>query len=461
MKRFKNVFLFTLIAILALSVTISAFPYNAEYPYGFSSVANNQQEINDFIWQEWEQWKSERITSQGAGGYRRVQRCAADDFDSVSEGLAYGMLLAVYFNEQDLFDDLYGYVSLYKNSRGLMGWQIDAQGNIVGSGGANAATDADEDIALALIFADSVWGSNASVNYEQEARNFLDALMAYCVEPGTYVLKPGDVWGGSNVTNPSYFAPAWYKVFADFSGNQDWLRVVDSSYDIVENVKNFNSGTGLVPDWCRADGSQASGMGYDFSYDAIRYPWRTAIDYSWYGDQRAKTNVDLSNQFFNNIGVNNLNAVYTITGQPSGSPANATFVSMIAAGSMTGYNMNFAQDLLELNIATKDSGPQYNYYGNSLRLLSLLYMSGNFPNLYEYDGSDPDDPDDPDPEVILGDVNGDGLVNSMDYTLLSRYILSEITEFPCENGVIAADINEDSVVDSRDLSLLGRIILGN
>ena len=62
------------------------------------------------------------------------------------------MILAVYFDDQ-LFDDLYGYVKTYHNGNGLMGWQIDSNGNIVGSGGKDCASDADEDMALALVFA--------------------------------------------------------------------------------------------------------------------------------------------------------------------------------------------------------------------------------------------------------------------------------------------------------------------
>ena len=44
------------------------------------------------------------------------------------------------------------------------------------------------------------------------------------VEPGTYVIKPGDTWGGTSCTNPSYFAPAWYRIFADFTGNLHGIR---------------------------------------------------------------------------------------------------------------------------------------------------------------------------------------------------------------------------------------------
>ena len=130
------------------------FPYDAKYPYGtFSSLADNQSTAVSLLRSEWEQWKSAHITTSGARGYKRVQRDASSNFDTVSEGLGYGMLLAVYFGEQQLFNDLYNYVKCYLNSNGLMSWHIDSSGNIIGTGGVGAATDSDEDIAVSLVFA--------------------------------------------------------------------------------------------------------------------------------------------------------------------------------------------------------------------------------------------------------------------------------------------------------------------
>lgn len=443
--------LFLIVVLPLLSKIVYSFPYNETYPYGFSSAAKNQQAANEFLIQEWEDWKRNFVTQDGASGYKRVQRDASTNYDTVSEGLGYGLLFSVYFDDRQLFDALYNYVKLYLNNNGLMCWHIDASGNVTAhDGGYGAATDADEDIALALIFAHKMWGSDGQVNYEQEAKYFVNNLYNYCVENSTYVLKPGDSWGGSNVTNPSYFSPSWYKIFADFTGNNDWLRVADKCYEIVENVKNYNSNTGLVPDWCQANGNQASGQGYDYSYDATRYPWRTAIDYSWFGDERAKVNVDLITRFFSNIGANNIVDGYTITGSIVGSYHNASFVSMVAAGSMTGYDLRFAQELYEENKSVKDSG-SYSYYGNCLRLLSLLYITGNFPNLYNYGSSTP--------EVIFGDLNGDKNINSIDYILLRRYVLKVITDFPSENGHLSADINEDYNINTQDYVLLGRMII--
>lgn len=58
----------------------------------------------------------------------------------------------------------------------------------------------------------------------------INNMMKYEVEPTTFILKPGDVWGGSDTTNPSYFMPAWYRIFYKFTGDANWLKVVDSCY---------------------------------------------------------------------------------------------------------------------------------------------------------------------------------------------------------------------------------------
>ena len=260
----------------------SKFPYNAKYPYGQASLAPNQANVKKQLLAEWTEWKKLRITSNGAGGFKRVQRDEKTKFDTVSEGLGYGLLLAVYFDEQALFDDLYQYVKKYTNQRGLMSWHIDAEGNVTThDGGVNAASDADEDIAVALVFASKKWGSKGTIDYETEAKTLIENISYWMIEPDTFILKPGDVWGGTWVTNPSYYSPAWYRIFADFTGNKDWIASANTCYDIVDQVKQYNNGTGLVPDWCQSTGEQSTNdtLSYNFKYDAIRYPWRTAIDY--------------------------------------------------------------------------------------------------------------------------------------------------------------------------------------
>jgi len=166
-----------MLAMPANTVSAAGVPFNTKYPYGPTSIADNQSEVTAMLKAEWEDWKSKRITSNGAGGYKRVQRDASTNYDTVSEGMGYGLLLAVCFNEQALFDDLYRYVKSHFNGNGLMHWHIDANNNVTShDGGDGAATDADEDIALALIFADKLWGSSGAINYGQEARTLINNL---------------------------------------------------------------------------------------------------------------------------------------------------------------------------------------------------------------------------------------------------------------------------------------------
>lgn len=61
-------------------------------------------------------------------------------------------------------------------------------------------------------------------------------------------------------------------------------------------------------------------------------------------------------------------------------------------------------------------------------------------------------------QFILGDVSGDGFVNSTDLILQKRYILDIITD-PTPEGRRAADVNKDLAIDSTDYTLLKRFIL--
>jgi len=47
-------------------------------------------------------------------------------------------------------------------------------------------------------------------------------------------------------------------VYAQYTGDTRWNQVADKCYQIVEEVKKYNNGTGLVPDWCTASGTPAS-----------------------------------------------------------------------------------------------------------------------------------------------------------------------------------------------------------
>ncbi|MDQ2088086.1 family 43 glycosylhydrolase [Herbivorax sp. ANBcel31] len=62
-------------------------------------------------------------------------------------------------------------------------------------------------------------------------------------------------------------------------------------------------------------------------------------------------------------------------------------------------------------------------------------------------------------DILHGDLNGDGNIDSTDYHLLARYILEITDDFPVENYMKVADLNGDGLIDSSDAILLKRYIL--
>ncbi|WP_243467574.1 RCC1 domain-containing protein [Acetivibrio straminisolvens] len=60
--------------------------------------------------------------------------------------------------------------------------------------------------------------------------------------------------------------------------------------------------------------------------------------------------------------------------------------------------------------------------------------------------------------VILGDINGDSKIDSIDLSLLKKYILKIINDIPNE-GIKAADVNADGEVNSIDFSWLKKYLL--
>ena len=60
---------------------------------------------------------------------------------------------------------------------------------------------------------------------------------------------------------------------------------------------------------------------------------------------------------------------------------------------------------------------------------------------------------------LIGDLNGDGVVDSIDFALFKKYILDPTFDFPVEDDMWAADLNGDNTIDSIDFALFKKYIL--
>ncbi|GHV12804.1 hypothetical protein AGMMS49938_06100 [Fibrobacterales bacterium] len=240
--------------------------------------------------------------------------------DAVSEGVGYGMLLALYSDDQTYFDKIYTASKKYYLNA-CNGWRKPANGGNTESG---SASDADEDIGAALIFADKlqkkgIW-ETSSINYATEAQGVLDCIHNYIRPDGGF--PPGNSWDpGYNV---GYFSPAWYRIFKKFDSNSghDWQKVIDKSYSVIEATSSYD--IGMVPDWSGHDGAMGGGgyntylSGKAFFKDAIRVLWRIANDAIWFDEPRAKTFLQNSVKFINEKGGASASNFYQLEGANKG-----------------------------------------------------------------------------------------------------------------------------------------------
>ncbi len=341
-------------------------------------------------------WKTDLVTSSGAAGFRRVLRpnsVGAID-TSNSEGIAYGMLLAVAMNDESLFDDLWHYEQLFLDGNGLMNWEINPGGTAPTSEGSGAATDADEDMAFALLWADHRWGGKGALGdtYRNFALKQIDAIWQHEVDQSRgNALAPGDQFNGAAVLNISYFAPAYYRLFGQANGKQsDWNKVVESSYTIVAatlTAANMNASNGLVPAWSTPAGVPQSPNGVlptNHQLDSCRTPFRLGQDFCWYNEPRAKSYLAKISAFYQQIGASHIVNGYNLDGTPN--PTNPTvnqsaaFVGPAAVGAMSDPMFAMLRDQAYAGVATLKELDGSTYYTESWTALSLVMMNGGYWN---------------------------------------------------------------------------------
>lgn len=345
-------------------------------------------------------WKHNFVASGPNAGEMIVKSPEVQGGSVVSEGIAYGMLLAVYFDDETLFDGLWKYWSARPAKGTLMTWIYDITGSTAKSAG--SATDADEDAAFALLMASHVWPGTAS--YATNAASLINDIYSDDIDPTSHLPTYGTNAGttSGNPTNPSYFAPAYYRLFA--ATQPGFNTVVTSVYSAI-NSGAISGTNGLVAAWCSGNcttsGSGNYPNGGDYQYDAHRVPWRVGLDYCWNGaggSAGASTYLQKVSAFFSSAAANGIDNVYdeyTTGGQvctgctPAAEPNSMSLIGTAAVGAMSGGAQNAAfvnaawQFVLDgLNRGTPNllatGNNYYTYYNATVGLLTALTMSGNF-----------------------------------------------------------------------------------
>ncbi len=327
---------------------------------------------------------------------------AADSDDIRSEGMSYGMMIAVQMDLQPQFDKLWKFSKQYMQYpadspitawRHYFRWQGKVSGSTVTFGATTVpAPDGDEYFAAALYLADRRWGSAGAVNYKKEAEAISAAMLnnpagndnRYPIIHATQNMVVFVPYGGSNnFTDPSYHLPAFYELFAQAGPAADaakWKSVAATSRTYL--VASAHPSTGLHADYATFAGAPTTGSpgdGHDqFKYDAWRVVMNMAIDYAW-GSQSPQlaAQVEKYHAFFaNHLGTNNVtNALFHVDGSnPSGGGSTA-LTATLAAGALASNAANRKTYVDNLWNVGQQSG-QYRYYQESVYLLGLLAVAG-------------------------------------------------------------------------------------
>jgi endo-1,4-beta-D-glucanase Y/4-amino-4-deoxy-L-arabinose transferase-like glycosyltransferase len=206
---------------------------------------------------------------------------------TTSEGQSYGMLRATDQNDKVAFDTIWGWTQKYTQHKkdSLFSWQviIDQQGNNHFYD-VNTATDGDQDIAKALLIAQSKWGGTV---YEKEAKRVISDIWNKEVANRNgidYLLSAETGSASANLLiNPSYLAPGNYAMFAKVDPSHDWNKLASDSLDLLTQAQAL-SPVGLISNWIAISptGKIVPTSGFNvsdpnnFGYDAFRISWRMA-----------------------------------------------------------------------------------------------------------------------------------------------------------------------------------------
>lgn len=374
--------------------TFSASKY-LEKPYSVEiREVNSERKFLRFSWQ----WYKDhfisdigQVTDTSAGGI------------TTSEGQSYAMLRAIWMNDRDTFHKVWSWTK--ENTQGSFGtplfaWKTQGRGNEFRIVDESSASDADVDIALALLFAAKKWENDV---YLYEAQTIMNAVWEYETAelPNGRILLAGN-WVKDDPTytiNPSYFAPYAFRIFAKVQPNKGWEKLVDGTYNMIDTCSLQSAGN-VAPDWCFIDHSgklsndkTQTGLNNNrYSYDAQRLPWRLALDYLWFNDRRSLDVLIKMELFRNEWARNNtVYAVYNSEGSNIGSnEALSQYSSLLGYFQLTKNEeaAKIYEQKIKPAMVMDQSGVYWGestgYYDQNWVWFGLALYEGYLENLWEY-----------------------------------------------------------------------------
>lgn len=220
-----------------------------------------------------------------------------------SESQSYALLQSLAANDRETFQKVWVWTKehLQRKEDSLFSWQFkyNKDSEKITILDRNSATDADTDIAYALILAGEQWKNE---EYITEAKRIIPNI--YNSETVTVLEKRyviAGVWAdrpNSIIVNPSYFSPHAYLKFQKYDSENNWVTLRENGYEMLQDISSSKirgaQDNSLPPNWIAINKYSGEitrfgtkGDSFDYSYDAFRTYWRIGQDYSIYNNPDA------------------------------------------------------------------------------------------------------------------------------------------------------------------------------
>lgn len=324
--------------------------------------------------------------------------------DVRSEGMSYGMMIAVQLDRKAEFDALWNWSKTYMYqsspthpSYRYFSWSMKLDGT---PNSESPAPDGEEYWAMSLYFAAGRWGNGKGIyDYRAEADRLLDAMKNRTIIEGK--TNRGVETGGPQFhpehkmvrftpnlrrpdhTDPSYHLPAFYELWARWGPVADrpfWAEAAKVSRDYLQ--KATHPATGLAPNYANYDGTPVTGSGgqnANFGPDAWRTAANWSVDWSWWAaDPRERELSDKIQAFFESQGIDAYVNRYTLDGKPLGGSHSTALVAANAVASLAATNRERAAKFVDALWKAEIPSGRYRYYDGMWYLMGLLHCSGEF-----------------------------------------------------------------------------------
>lgn len=415
MKR-PGFYIFFILSMGLVSGQENHHPFGSNPAYGKNCIIPsrwNRETLNRITSNFYEQWKEvhlKKVKNQKDQYYVFDNEGKDPQISSksicVSEGQGYGMLIMAYMAGYDsdsrkYFDGMFRFCRAHpsSNSPYLMSWSVnkDFKDNInKEEDHSSSATDGDLDIAFSLLLADVQWGSSGSVNYREEALKMIHAIREMEVNKELFTLKLCDDFKKNEVENndmrTSDFMPDHLRAFYDYTHDSIWFKIITHTYTVFQDIQNhYSLKTGLLPDFIQyskgvyrpahANYLESDNDGY-YYYNACRVPLRLAVDYLLNNESQAKNILLKINTWVEKKSKNDPDAIwsgYKLNGSDikQNDYTTPAFEAPLTVSLMVDpASQEWLNDMFSSLIQNKFK--DYKYFDNTINLLSLLVLSGNY-----------------------------------------------------------------------------------